>query len=135
MALIVNNQNIELSSSFNLITSKDGEINVDVSTLSKYELNNILFIGFPSEVKLVRNINQSELSKLKMKLKSNNAVNILYKVIEELHSYEYFVILTHGIDPEGVALLYKLPEVFDTIRKKIILIETPVVKYCFNFSK
>lgn len=134
MAIIINGTEIDSNSNYFSINFENGLIDIDYSLIDLREIEKTLFIGFPLDIQLVNNISQLELSRLKLKIKSNNAISINYKIIEDLHKYDCFFILMVGIDPQGVSFLKKLPEAFAIVNKRIVIIDTKSSKKLFNFS-
>lgn len=82
----------------------------------------ILFFGFPIPFDKGNNIGPEHLFPLKKKLRQNNGVNILYRIIENLYRYDYFVVLTVGLDPYDIEFLLKIPDLLNVINKKIYII-------------
>jgi hypothetical protein len=100
-----------------------------------YEIyNKILFMGFPNnDNNSISNIILSEILDIKYRLKSNNATCFLYRILEEIHKYDYFILFPAGLDPAGINFLKKLPRLFKEIDKKIYVVDQVSFSKHFDF--
>ena|SRR5690606_12179738 len=100
------------------------KLNINTESISDEILKKILFMGFPNDVSSkVSNLILSDILDTKYALKSNNATCFLYRLLKEVHKYNYFVLFSVGLDPQGVNFLYKLPQLFKEINKKVVIID------------
>ena len=109
---------------------------INTESISDEILKKILFMGFPGEArnKAITNIKLSEILETKHVIKSNNATCFLYKLLKEVHKYDYFVLFAVGLDPQGVNFLYRLPQLFNEINKKVFIIDQERYSIDFDFG-